>query len=448
VAASARAPGLFKLTWPILIESLLHVSTGAIATLMVSHVSDHAVAALGVANQLMNMAITLFQVIAVGSVVVVGQLLGAGDQRAVRHASTIALLVNALIGIATSALLAACAPSLLGWMNLPATMLPDGMTYLTIAGGGIAAEAVSLTLSAVLRAHGYARDGMFVTLGVNVLALVCNGLLIFGLAGAPALGVLGAAISILLSRMVGMLALFRLLHWRLGFAPQRRYLRGAWLAHLKQLFAIGLPAGGEMLSWMVMFSMVTSFTARVGPTALAAQAYVLQVVWLMVTFVSALGSGIEILISRLVGANQLDEAYRQLMQSLKLGLLVTFGLASLVSVAGSSLVHWFSADPAVVALAGGVLALSLLLEPGRVFNLIVLRALRAAGDARFPFLMGVLSMWGIAVPLAWLLGLYLGWGLKGIWLALAIDEWVRGLAMLARWRSRAWVGKRLVSAWP
>ena len=69
---------------------------------------------------------------------------------------------------------------------------------------------------------------------------------------------------------------------------------------------------------------------------------------------------------------------------------------------------------------------------------------RATGDARFPLYMALLSMWGIAVPLAYFLGIMQGYGLVGIWLALACDEWVRGLAMFWRWRSRRWQNKILV----
>ncbi len=74
----------------------------------------------------------------------------------------------------------------------------------------------------------------------------------------------------------------------------------------------------------------------------------------------------------------------------------------------------------------------------------VINALRATGDARFPLYMALVSMWGIAIPLAWFLGLHLGWGLIGIWLAFAADEWTRGLSMYWRWKSRRWEKKVLV----
>ncbi|MNN96955.1 MATE family multidrug exporter [compost metagenome] len=76
--------------------------------------------------------------------------------------------------------------------------------------------------------------------------------------------------------------------------------------------------------------------------------------------------------------------------------------------------------------------------------MVIINSLRAAGDARFPVLMGVCSMWGVSVPLAYLLGVHLEIGLLGIWIAFAVDEWLRGLIMLLRWRSRAWEKKALV----
>ena len=68
----------------------------------------------------------------------------------------------------------------------------------------------------------------------------------------------------------------------------------------------------------------------------------------------------------------------------------------------------------------------------------------AAGSARFPVMMGIVSMWGISVPLSYLFGITFGWGLLGMWAAFAIDEWLRGILMYCRWKSKAWESKALV----
>ena len=159
----------------------------------------------------------------------------------------------------------------------------------------------------------------------------------------------------------------------------------------------------------------------------------------------SIGLGTEILIGHLVGAGKFETAYRQLLHSLKLGLLVTAVVVVPMAFGGGHLVmSWFSDDPDIVAMATQLFFISLILEPGRTFNIVVINSLRATGDARFPLMMALISMWGLAIPLGWYLGLHLGWGLVGIWLAFAADEWTRGLSMYWRWKSRRWEKKVLV----
>jgi Na+-driven multidrug efflux pump len=109
-----------------------------------------------------------------------------------------------------------------------------------------------------------------------------------------------------------------------------------------------------------------------------------------------------------------------------------------------SIIGMFTDDPDIISVGAGIFLLSIVLEPGRTFNMVVINSLRAAGDARFPVLMGVCSMWGVSVPLAYLLGVHWGVGLLGVWIAFAVDEWLRGILMLLRWRSRVWEKKALV----
>ena len=92
----------------------------------------------------------------------------------------------------------------------------------------------------------------------------------------------------------------------------------------------------------------------------------------------------------------------------------------------------------VLALATPLFMITVFQEPGRILNVIIINSLRATGDTKFPVIMAVISMWGISVPLGCFLGIYMGWGLTGIWLGFAADEWVRGIAMVLRWKSKAW----------
>ncbi|WP_342768278.1 MATE family efflux transporter [Cohnella lupini] len=95
-------------------------------------------------------------------------------------------------------------------------------------------------------------------------------------------------------------------------------------------------------------------------------------------------------------------------------------------------------------LGATLLLLSFLLEPGRNFNIIIEKSLQAAGDARFPMIVSISVTWLFSLPLTYFLGIRMGYGLVGIWTAFIVDEWLRGIILFVRWRSRAWESKSLV----
>jgi Na+-driven multidrug efflux pump len=183
---------------------------------------------------------------------------------------------------------------------------------------------------------------------------------------------------------------------------------------------------------------ITYFVSQMGETALAAFSYMRQIALFLMILPVSIGLGTEIMIGHLVGAGHDERAYGQLLASLKLSFLAALALGGAVALLAPRLLGAFTHTPAVLASGVLLVRLSVILEPGRTFNLVVINGLRATGDARFPVLMGIASMWGLSVPLAWFLGLHLGWGLPGVWIALIADEWLRGLAMLVRWKSRIW----------
>jgi Na+-driven multidrug efflux pump len=153
----------------------------------------------------------------------------------------------------------------------------------------------------------------------------------------------------------------------------------------------------------------------------------------------AVSQGTQIMVARMIGAGQIDAAYRRGLNSLYIGMTSSFLMALLFRFfAGEPLLGIFTDDRDVIALGLSLLTISIILEPGRAFNLILIASLRAVGDVRFPVYMAIFSMWGICIPLGYLLGIHFGYGLVGIFIGFLVDEWVRGLCMLWRWRRRKW----------
>ena len=324
-------------------------------------------------------------------------------------------------------------------MQLPVSLMDYALPFLTLMGGTLFMESMNISIAAVLRAHGHTRDAMLITLGQNILNVAGNWIALFGLFGVPPMGVLGVALSGVISRCGACLAFWILLdyhtHLRLRAVD---FVTISW-SRVKRILHIGLPAAGEQMCYWTAFLVVTTFVARLGSESLAIQSYTLQIQRFAMLFSMSIGLGTEILIGHHIGAGLFEEAYHRLLRSLKTGLLLASGVMLVVALLGPILLGFFTRNGAIIA--GGVLLLRLaiLLEPGRAFNLVVISSLRATGDVGFPIQMAALSMWGVWVPLAWLLGLKLGLGLAGFWIAMITDEWLRGVLMYRRWKKRRWL---------
>lgn len=427
------------LAWPIFVEQALRMLIGTVDTIMVSHVSDGAVAALNVSNQVVVFFLLVFNFIGVGAGVVVTHCLGARDPAGAMRIARSAVALNLWLGAAASVFVFLGARPILRALQLPVELETYALPFLTLMGGTLVLESVSVALAGVLRAHTHTRDTMVVLAGQNLVNLGGNAVLLFGLFGFPALGVTGVALASVLARAAGLVALWLLVRRRLGFRMSGADLCRLPREHARRILRIGLPSVGENICWWTAFMTITAFTSRLGAEPLATQSYVMQLLWLVIICTVSLGLGNEIVTGHLVGAGAFEEAYHELRRNLRGGIVMATALIGAIAVFAPALLGIFSDNPAVVAGGALLLRMSVLLEPGRVMNVLVVFAMRATGDARYPLKVGLVFMWGLWVPLSWLFGLKFGWGLPGIWLAMILDEWTRGLLNLRRWNSRRWL---------
>ncbi|KGE16555.1 MATE family efflux transporter [Paenibacillus wynnii] len=436
---------VFAITWPIFIEILFHILMGTVDTFMLSHISDEVVSAVGISRQLIEFSIILFNLLGLGVGVVISQLIGAGRVQDVSQTAASALTFNLIFGLLISLIFITSRDTLLSFYDVPQNVHNDAALYMMLVGGSLFLEALMLTAGPVIRSHGYTRDTMFIGIGMNILHLIGNSLLIFGWLGFPQLGIMGAAISTIISRIIACIGIFILLYKRVGEPIHFRYYFTMKWQELTAILKIGIPSGLEWLSYHISNMLITRFVTFMGLTAVTAHVYSNTIVYFFMIFGMAIGEGTEIIVARLIGSGQKEKAYRQLLSSLKWAMGITTGTLVVGIMFRTQVFDFFTDDPDVIAIGASILLLCILLEPGRVFNHVVINSLRAAGDVQFPLMMAIIFMWGIKVPLAYFLGIHQGYGVLGVWIAHAADEWVRGVFHYFRWKGRKWQQKSLLS---
>ena len=255
---------LFKLTWPLFLELFLFMLMGLADTFMLSAVSDDAVAGVGTANQYIQIAILLLGVIGTGASIVVSQYLGS---RLVAEASKIAahsISLNVLIGIVLSGIFILFSDGIMKMMNLEGAVLEAAQSYLAIVGGFIFVQALITSLSSIIRVQGWTKQTMYVSLGMNIVHVALNYIFIFGKFGAPELGVEGAAISSVISRILAAIVFFWLLYQalevRIKLSDYYRFSK----EYISNILKIGIPSALEQVLYQTNQIVLLYYVTYIG----------------------------------------------------------------------------------------------------------------------------------------------------------------------------------------
>ncbi len=441
-AAGTKSASLFSLSWPIFIDLSMHQLTIFINIAMASMISIQAVAEMNLGGQAFNLAFTLFNFVNIGVCVCCAQALGNGNRSLARRIIHMAFGLNIVWGIAISSFFFFGAGFICDLMNIPEDIYDTSKNYLMIFSLMFIAEAANLCCSSILRAYGRTKDPMTVNIFANILVVFGNYTLLFGNFGAPKMGIYGVAISAVVSRFISVGFLLHMVIKRTRVRLIPRFFFVIKKKVLKQIFAISIPGAGENLTYQTQFLFMTSIVGTFGSVALATHGIYLQMCSIIMLFSISVALGTEILVSHYAGAMKLKAANRQLLYSVRVGLIYTAILAVNIPLwLGGAVFSIFTDDPTVLDLARPIFMVSVIMETGRIINIIVINSLRAVNDAKFPMFMAIFSMWGVSVCVGSFLSIYMGMGLLGVWIGFCCDECTRAVIMMCRWLSKRWVFK-------
>lgn len=435
--------GLYTLAWPIFVEQLLRLMLGYVSVFMLGHYSDEAVAATGVANQILAISVIFYGFLTVGVQIVVSQLIGAKRFKRVERVITNGLVVAFLIGVIMSLIFVVFGDSFLRMLGLSHELVAVGSPFIRIIGGISVVIALYSSILPILRTHGYVRQAMLVPITVSVVNVVLNYLFLYGKLSFLGLGVTGVGIAVGIANVIGMLMSAWMLKKYIGYVFRWQKLQQCSRKMLGAILRYGLPSAGENLSYAGSQLVVTAIIAFLGTEALTTKVYASTISQFVALFAMSIGQASQIIIGRAVGAREIDAAYRQGVKSWRLGMLVALSISVLIYLFAVPIMQLFTGNQEIIALTKWLFLFSILLELGRATNIIVISSLNATGDVRFPFICGIIVMWIVSLPFSYLLGVSAGLGLVGVWLAYIIDEGLRAVLMFRRWRSRVWTTKSM-----
>lgn len=440
-----RSSPILSLTWPIFIELLLQLLVGNADQIMVGWYDPNGVGAIGNANQITNLLLIVFSVICTASTILISQYLGAEDTRRVNETYTVSLVVNGVFGLAIGGLLIALCGPIFHLIKVPDEIFAEACLYIRIIGGGMVFQSIYLTFTAFFRSSQMMKETMLISVLMNLLNIGGNALLINGAFGLPALGIAGAALSSDISRILGVAVIAFLFRKKFGPVITLSHLRPFPADQLRRLLRIGLPTGGEAVSYNLSQICIQSICNRFALFVINTRVYANMFAMLTYMFASAIAQAAQVVVARLMGAERIDEVDLRVKNTLAAAITISTLVSIVLFFFSSPLLRLFTDDEAVLALFHTIMLIEIPLEAGRAVNIVMCRILQACGDVRFPITICVISAWLTAVGGGLLLSMFAGLGLAGLWIAMACDECLRAALFLWRWHSRAWCRKRLLS---
>ncbi len=429
-----------KLYIPIALETLCYMLAGMIDTIMLSTVGDNAVGAVGTANTYINVFIIMFHVVSSGMIAVMTQYIGAKRIGVAYQARQLGAIFNAVIGIVLSIFLFVFSGTILEVVGVAPLLMDYAKTYLKIVGGCCFLNALIPIFSSYLRAFGYTKQPLIATLVANGVNFGLNAIFLFGLHA----GVAGVAVATVLSRILNLVIVMVASKALVKANKDLERLKNIEI--FRQIIKVGLPSALETALYNVAMTLTIRFLNQMDESGfhVTARAYAAQIANFSYCAGAALAQANAIMTGWRIGEGDYEACDKGTKKAACIGIIVAAGLETMFFVSADVLIRIFTEDLEMIRLVKTLLAIDIVLEIGRVTNLVFGQALKTSGDAVFTTVIGVLFMYLCMVGGTWFFGIHLNLLSVGAYIGLATDECVRAMFMFLRWQSGKWKTKGFI----
>ena len=436
---------LVALLLPLIAEQALSVTIGLADTLMVSSVGEAAVSGVSLVDSFNTLMIQVMSALATGGAVVTSQYIGHREPKNAKAAAAQILFVLASFSLVVAAVVVVGRHAILRGIfgSIDADVMRYAETYFLLSALSYPFIGLYNAGAALFRAQGNSKISMLSSLVMNVVNIGGNAVLIFYFK----MGVMGAALASLVSRMIACFAVIYLLE-KPGCLLRIEHLTDLKpdLPLIRRILRVGIPAGIENGMFQIGKLSVSSLTSTLGTAAIAANAVANTTTTFLNIPANAVGMAALTVVGQCLGAGEKEQAVyysRRLMLTAYCGAWVMN--LSAFFFANRFAVSLFNLSPEAQAMALDIMVwfniVSLFVWPS---SFTLPNILRAAGDARFTMTVSIVSMWVFRVGFCYLAVLCFGGGLLSIWMGMYLDWVFRSLCFFVRFARGRWMEQSVI----
>ena len=433
---------ILVLAVPMVLEMVMESVFAVCDVFFVSRLGADAVATVGLTESMLTIIYSIAMGLAIGATAVVARRTGERDHEGASRAAVQAIVLGGLVALTLGVAGGIAAPQLLRVMGASPTVLATGTSYARIMYGGNATIVLLFLVNAIFRGAGDAAIAMRVLWLANAINIALGPCLIFGLGPFPALGVKGAAIATNIGRGLGALfALSRLVRGRAArVSIARKHIR---LEPTVMWRMIRLSASGTLqtiigtASWIGLIRILSTF----GSGVLAGYTIGIRVIIFALLPSWGLSNAGATMVGQALGAKNPERAERAVWIAGFYNMCFLGVVGFLFVFFARPIANVFTTDPAVVPYAIDTLRIIALGFLFYAYGMVLAAAFNGAGDTMTPTVLNVVVFWLFEIPLAYVLAKTLGFGPRGVYLAVTIAFSMLALLSAAlfkrgRWKTR------------
>lgn len=423
---------IFKMSVPIFFELLLQLLVGNIDQIMVSRYSQGSVAAINNGNQIMNIVIIVLNCMSVATTILITRAFGSGDRKQAKIVSNVSVYLLTGFSVAVTVLIFIFSRPIFKALSIPEEILEQTSQYTVIVASFVIVQAVYMVIAAILRSYNLMKE-------ITIAALIMNGINIVGNAVLIKFyGIIGAAISTDVSKLIGLVLItavfLKKTDMDLSFLKIKYFSKNM----AKRLMVIAIPSGGEALSYQLSQMYILRFVNTFGIAVIASRGYCNMLANVAYVYSMAIAQATQILVGYLYGKNDYKSIGTRVRNSCIISMIVSVSITAIILLNSDTVVGLFTSEKYILDLCHKILFVEIVLEIGRSINITMVKCLVATGDVNVPVVFALISTWFVAVGLSYVLGVKMGYGLVGIWIAMACDECLRGGAFVLRFLQGKW----------
>lgn len=438
--SSVLTKKILKLTLPIVIQNLLSAAVSSADVIMLNYVGQSAISAVSLAAQYTNILFMVYYGLGTGATMLCAQYYGKKDLQAIRVIEGIAMRFSLGLSALFAVLVLICPGVLMKFFTDDAELIALGMTYLRVMSIAYLCWGMTEVYLSILRSIGRVQISMILNVLAFSLNILLNAVFIFGLFGAPRLGVPGVAIATAVSRVIELAACIAVSVRSSEIKLKLSYMFISNRMLLGDFIKLSLPALANDVVWGTAFSMYSVIMGHLGNDAVAANSIVTVVRNFGTTFCFAIASGSSILLGNIIGQNHMEDARSCAKKAIKLTVISGL-LGGTVILCATPFVLRFAelTDTAMHYLKYMLLINSYYVMGAAVNTVLIAGVFRAGGDSRFGLICDAIDMWCYAVPLGFLAAFALKLPVLWVYFLLCTDEFVKWPWVIRRYRSEKWL---------